>query len=58
MLMNIWNVVLGAGLVLFGIWLTVKKIRFFARGERGTLGYDVNGLGFGFVCIVCGFILI
>ena len=52
------NVSFGIALVLFGTWLTIRKIRTFVKGEQGDLGYDEMGVAYGIVCVICGIILI
>ena len=56
--MNALYIIGGIGLTLFGIWLTIKEIRVFIRGEQGDLGYDVKGLIFGLTCIIFGILVI
>ncbi len=56
--MNGLYVIGGIALILFGVWLTAKEIKIFARGEQDDLGYDIKGLGFGITCVICGIILI
>jgi hypothetical protein len=56
--MNVTNILGGIALILFGIWLTIRKVRTFVRGQQGDLGYDAGGLVFGIGCIACGIILI
>jgi len=56
--MNSHNTILGVVLILFGTALTTWEIRTFIKGRQSSFGWDVYGLGFGIVCIICGIIVL
>ncbi|MFI5158107.1 MAG: hypothetical protein ACHQF4_04535 [Sphingobacteriales bacterium] len=42
----------------FGIWLTIKQIKIFWRGEQDKFGNDIKGLGVGIMFMMIGVFLI
>jgi len=56
--MNILYIIGGIGLVIFGIYQTIIKARNIARGRESILGSDIQLLGVGIGCIICGIIII
>ncbi len=56
--MNVLYVLAGIALVLFGIWLTIKKAKVFMRGKQDKFGADINLFGTGIMCIMLGVALI
>jgi amino acid transporter len=51
-------ILVGIAFIAFGVWLIIRKIKIFAKGEQGDLGYDAAGLVYGIICIIAGIILI
>jgi len=56
--MNALYVAAGIGLLLFGIWLTIKKLKVFLNKKQDDFGGDINLLGVGVISIIGGIILI
>lgn len=56
--MSLQDIILGVILILFGVWLTIRKIITYVRGKQGYLGYDAAGIALGLSCVACGIILI
>jgi hypothetical protein len=50
------NILLGIALIIFGIWLTVNRIKAFIKGVENTLGGSSGLLMVGITCIICGII--
>jgi hypothetical protein len=55
---DLFYIIGGVLLSLFGILLTIYEIRIFVRGQQGDLGYDVKGLGLGITFIILGILMI
>jgi len=56
--MNIWYILIGIVCVGLGIYLTIKQVKIFLKREQDTFGWDIKGLGLGFILIICGIIMI
>jgi len=42
----------------FGIYLTIKQVKTFIKGEQDKFGFDIQGLGGGIMFIMIGLYLI
>ena len=56
--MNISYVLFGFVLLSFGIYITIRQLKTFIRGEQGKLGFDVQLLFGGIMALVGGIIVI
>jgi len=56
--MNFLYIICGIIVVLFGVWQTVYTAKKIAQRGVGILGADIQILGVGNTCIICGIIVI
>lgn len=56
--MNALYIIGGIILILFGTWLTIKKMKVFMSDKQDKFGGDINLFGVGITSIICGIILI
>jgi len=52
------DVLLGFFLLIIGIYLSIRQIRTFIRGEQGKLGFDIQLLFGGLMATIGGIIMI
>jgi len=57
-IMNVVYIIAGITLILFGIWQVRINVRNIARKRVSILGSDIQLLGVGIGCIICGIIII
>jgi hypothetical protein len=56
--MNVLYVIGGIALIVFGIWLSIKKVKTIDSTPQKDHTYDYKQLILAFTSIVCGIILI
>ncbi len=56
--MNALYVLGGCACLAFGIYLTIKQVKTFIKGEQDKFGFDIQGLGGGIMFIMIGLYLI
>jgi hypothetical protein len=48
----------GCACSAFGIYLTIRQVKTFIKGEQDNLGFDIQGLGAGIMFIMIGIYLL
>ena len=56
--MNVIYIIGGCASLAIGIYLTVKQVKVFMKGEQDNQGFDVKALGLGIMIIMTGLYLI
>jgi hypothetical protein len=56
--MNALYIIRGFACLVLGIWITVKQVIVFKKGEQDSLGFDIKLLGGVVMAVVFGVALI